>query len=112
MASRAVVSITNTMVPHVSKLVTNTVKYMADLKHGTSEIKNSENLKVAVDDLNKKYKDPKNSKRLKKRLLKIYTQKSVDTIINSNMYKYPQNAEKIGSSSWRRYSSNIQVTRA
>ena len=57
MASRAVVSITNTIVARASKLVTNTVKYMADLKRGTCEVKSSENMKAAIDDVNKTYRE-------------------------------------------------------
>ena len=56
MPSRAVVSITNTLHARASKLVTSTIKHMADLKTGTSEIRSSENLKAAIDEVNAKYK--------------------------------------------------------
>ena len=57
MPSRGVVSITNTLLARSSKLVTNVVKHMADMKEGTSEVKSSENLKAAIDECNIKYKE-------------------------------------------------------
>ena len=66
MPSRALVSIKKTLLSRTSKLVTNMVKSMADLKDGTSEIKSTENLKAGLDELNKKYRD----EALRKSLLK------------------------------------------
>lgn len=62
MLSRALVSIKKTLLSRTSKLVTNMVKAMADLKDGTTEIKSTENLKAGLDEVNAKYKSQAQAK--------------------------------------------------
>ena len=57
MASRPVVSITNTTLARFSRLVTTIVKYVADNIRGTKEVKSCENLKADIVKLNKVLKE-------------------------------------------------------
>ena len=57
MPSRALVSIKKTLLSRTSKLITNMVKAMADLKEGSNEIKSGENMKAGFDETNARYKE-------------------------------------------------------
>ena len=57
MAARPVVSITNTILSRLSRLVSTIVRVLADNHEGTTEVKSGENLKADVIKLNTKLRE-------------------------------------------------------